>query len=132
MERCACTGAFLERFIQPSILMYLNDGGLHGFLLLKKLRESDDVDYSGIDPTGLYRMLKKMEKAGLLTSEWDVEGSSQPRRIYSITEEGRVCLSYWEKTLKEYTDTIGKLSKAVSKSLVSKTASRSIQDRKKM
>ena len=117
MDKCACTGIFLERFIQPSILMHLYSENLHGFSILKKLKESDIIDYSGIDPTGLYRMLKKMEKSGLLSSEWDIEGSSKPRRVYSITDEGRACLSYWEKTLIEYADTISNLSMAVSRSL---------------
>ena len=79
------------------------------------------MDYSGVDPAGLYRMLKKMESAGLLTSEWDTESSAQPRRIFSITAEGRMCLSYWEKTLVEYADTINKLSESVSKSLGEKS-----------
>lgn len=107
----------MERFIQPSILMYLHAEKLHGFSLLKKLREGNIVDYSGLDPTGLYRMLKKMESAGLLTSEWDLENSSQPRRMFAITDEGKECLAYWEKTLNEYADTIKKLSKAISASL---------------
>ena len=117
MKKCACTGAFLERFVQPSVLMYLNTESLHGFSLLKKLRESDVMDYSGIDPTGLYRMLKKMESAGLMTSRWDTERSPQPRKIYSISEEGRYCLSNWKKTLIEYKYAIDKLSNAVSKSI---------------
>lgn len=122
MDKCACTGAFLERFIQPSILMYLCNENLHGFSLLKKLKESEIIDYSGIDPTGLYRMLKKMETTGLLSSVWDTDGPAQPRRIYSITDEGRVCLSYWEKTLAEYADAICRLSRAASKSAASKSA----------
>ena len=117
MEKCACNGAFLERFIQPSILMYLSKENLHGFSILKKLNESDIIDYSGIDPAGLYRMLKKMEASGILSSKWDVKNSSQPRRIYSITSEGRNCFSYWEKTLTQYAKSIEKLSKAVSLSM---------------
>jgi len=100
--------------------MYLNVENLHGFSILTKLKENKIINYSGIDPTGIYRMLKKMESAGLLTSEWDTEGSAQPRRIYSITNEGKTCLSYWEETLKEYADTIEKLSKAVSKNVQKK------------
>lgn len=117
MERCACQGAFLDKFIQPSILMFLNSESLHGFSLLKKLEESNTIDYTGLDPTGLYRTLKKMEAAGLLSSEWDTEGSAKPRRIYSITGEGKDCLVSWEKTLTGYLETIDNLSKAVSKSI---------------
>ena len=113
MDKCACKGAFLERFIQPSILMYLNREKLYGFSLLKRLRENDSIDYSGIDPAGLYRMLKKMERAGLLTSEWDIADPLPPRRIYAITEAGRNCLIRWGETLSRYAESVGKLSRAV-------------------
>ena len=117
MMKCACKGAFLERFIQPSILMFLAKENLHGFSILKKLEQSKVADYSDVDPTGLYRTLKKMESTGLLVSKWDTETGVQPRRMYQITQEGRHCLAFWEKTLKEYAATIGSLSRAVSKSL---------------
>ena len=115
--KCACKGAFLERFVQPSILMFLNKENLHGFSILKKLEKSKVVDYSDVDPTGLYRTLKKMEATGLLISNWDTETGVQPRRIYQITPEGQHCLAFWEKTLKEYVVTISNLSRAVTKSI---------------
>jgi DNA-binding PadR family transcriptional regulator len=118
--KCACKGAFLERFVQPSILMFLSRENLHGFSILKKLEKSKVADYADVDPTGLYRTLKKMETAGLLVSNWDMETGAQPRRIYQITREGRQCLASWEKTLKVYATTIGSLSRAVSKSLTTR------------
>ena len=74
MKKCACRGSFLERFIQPSILLLLNEEPMHGFSILKKLYKSDVMDYSSIDPTGLYRTLKKMEESGLLTSRIETDG----------------------------------------------------------
>ena len=117
MVKCACKGAFLERFIQPSVLMFLAKEELHGFSILKKLEKSKVADYSDVDPTGLYRTLKRMEGVGLLVSKWDTESGAQPRRMYQITQEGRHCLAFWERTLKEYAATIGNLSRAVSKSI---------------
>ena len=117
MMKCACKGAFLERFVKPSILMFLAKENLHGFSLLKKLQEGGAVDYSDIDPTGLYRTLKKMEAEGLLVSQWETEAAAQPRRVYQMTQEGRHCLVFWEKTLKDYATTIGNLSRAVTRSV---------------
>ena len=77
MKKCACRGSFLERFIQPSILLLLNEEPMHGFSILKKLYKSDVMDYSSIDPTGLYRTLKKMEESGLLTSRIETDGGLQ-------------------------------------------------------
>jgi len=97
--------------------MFLSGEELHGFSLLKKLGKSKIADFSDVDPTGLYRTLKKMEAAGLLASRWDMETGAQPKRIYQITRKGRQCLASWEKTLKEYSATIAKLARAVSKSI---------------
>ncbi len=117
MKKCACRGSFLERFVQPAILMLLNNEPLHGFSIYKKLIDSDIVDYSGIDPTGLYRTLKKMEDAGILISEWDIENIAQAKRVYRITADGKECLKHWQKTLFSYKENIDRLAKAVSRSI---------------
>ena len=54
------------------------------------------VSGNGLDPAGLYRTLKRMETAGLVTSYWDTESASKPRRVYSITDEGTVCFRMGE------------------------------------
>ena len=43
MEKCACKGFFLERFVQPAILMHLAAGSHHGFSLLKKLADESYI-----------------------------------------------------------------------------------------
>ena len=117
MKKCACRGSFLERFIQPSILLLLNEEPMHGFSILKKLYKSDVMDYSSIDPTGLYRTLKKMEESGLLTSRIDTDGGLQAKRVYEITDEGRVCLVFWRATLLDYRDRIDRLAQAIPETI---------------
>ena len=56
---------------------------MHGFSILKKLYKSDVMDYSSIDPTGLYRTLKKMEESGLLVSRIESDGGLQAKRSAS-------------------------------------------------
>lgn len=109
MEKCACKGSFLDKLIQPTILMTLYQNPLHGFSILKEMEKSEVMDYSGIDPTGLYRTLKKMETAGLLVSKWDINDHTQPRRIYEITEDGKDCLKHWKTTLINYQNSLGAL-----------------------
>ncbi len=118
MSKCACQGSFLDRFIQPYILVLLNKEKLHGFSIYKKLLESKAIDYSGIDPTGLYRTLKKMEENGLLKSEWDMGESAQPKKVYHITKDGKECLKNWKITLDLYKKDIEKLQKFIAESLV--------------
>lgn len=106
--KCACKGTFLDKFIQPAILTALMDGPLHGFSILKKLN-ADGLLPGDPDPTGLYRTLKKMEAAGLLSSDWEMGENRKPRRIYEITGDGRDCLGTWRATLCAYQQDIASL-----------------------
>lgn len=116
MNKCACKGSFLDRFLQPSVLLLLKDKELHGFSLYKELLESDLMDYTSLDPTGFYRTLKRMEDAGLLLSRWD-KTKTQSRKRYTVSEEGLLCLASWEKTLLSYKKEIGRLAKAIHENL---------------
>ncbi len=75
------------------------------------------MDYTGTDPTGFYRTLKKMETAGLLFSRWDTQQSAQPKKIYSITPEGQECLRHWKTTLIVYQTEIEQLTQSICESL---------------
>jgi len=70
-----------------------------GILVLAVLSRLDEERYgydliSRLDEKGLeieqgtlYPLLRRLEDQGLLTSEWNVEGS-RPRRYYSLSPEG--------------------------------------------
>lgn len=103
--KCACKGNFLDRFIQPAILTALYDGPLHGFAVLNKMKDNGLTGEGNVDPTGLYRTLKKMEEAGLLTA--DAVRDKKIKRVYAITQEGKDCLVSWRETLEAYRDEIG-------------------------
>ena len=121
MKKCACIGSFLYRLIQPSILLMLyKEKKMYGYSVYKKLIESDVINYKGIDPTGLYRTLKKMEDNGLLISEWETDDTAKPVKVYGITKEGQHCLKNWQTTLSVYRKDIERLEKAVSDSLEQK------------
>jgi PadR family transcriptional regulator, regulatory protein PadR len=55
----------------------------YGYGLLERLEEVG-VE---VDANTLYPMLRRLEKQGLLTSEWDTEGA-RPRRYYATSEQG--------------------------------------------
>lgn len=102
MEKCACQGSFLDKFLQPALLVILTRGENHGFQMIADLEKSGMVSGDSLDPAGLYRTLKRMEVSGLVSSRWDTDSAAKPRRIYSITEDGRHCLVSWLTTLREY------------------------------
>ena len=73
--------------VQLLILMTLYLSPMHGYKLLGEVNEL----MAGRMPmkTGsLYTILRRMEKAGLLESEWDKDHSRLKRRIYKPSNEG--------------------------------------------
>ena len=77
-EKCACRGSFLDKFLQPAILVVLSKGSSHGFQMIADLEKSGMVSGDSLDPAGLYRTLKRMEAAGLVRSYWDTEATRSP------------------------------------------------------
>lgn len=57
----------------------------YGYALLEHLAEA------GIEVEGntLYPLLRRLEKQGLLTSEWNTD-ESRPRKFYALTAQGRI------------------------------------------
>ncbi|HCL80594.1 MAG TPA: transcriptional regulator [Synergistaceae bacterium] len=113
-EKCPCRGSFLDRFLQPSILLLLSREELHGFAILKRLREADFEGCQRVDPTGLYRTLRKMEQAELLRSKRETQRSGPARDVYGLTEKGNACLRTWAGTLRAYCDDVERLAEAVA------------------
>ncbi len=111
--KCACKGSFLDKFVQPAILLYLYQSQSNGFGILKY------INGRGVacDPAGFYRTLKKMEEAGKISSCREEGSGEKPGRIYSITAEGRQCLRTWHGTLLSYRQEINVLLADIKKVL---------------
>ena len=78
-----------------SVLSQLSEAK-YGYALVQSLEEKG-VE---IDPNTLYPLLRRLEKQGLLSSEWDV-GESKPRKYYRRTPMGddiyRELKTQWEQ-----------------------------------
>jgi len=121
MELCACNGSFLDKFIQPALLVILTRGENHGFQLISDLEKSGMVSGGSLDPAGLYRTLKRMEANGLVASHWDTNITSKPRRVYSITDAGIHCLYSWNKTLHDYQNNLSTILQQIDNCLSKST-----------
>lgn len=113
MDKAAfsCKGVFLDKLLQPAILVTLAKGPCHGFRLLQTLKDDGLID-GDLDPAGLYRTLKRMEKEGYLFSAPD-KTSVKPRRLFALTELGRYSLKSWEHSLKRYQNHIQQILDAI-------------------
>ncbi len=99
-KRRLCSGR-LVGFVEPCLLLLLSNRQDHGYDLVERL-ESCGFWGSESEPSLVYRVLRSMESAGLVTSTWDTTASgTPPRRVYSITAEGRQTLMRWAIYLQE-------------------------------
>lgn len=76
-----------ESWIQLLILRVIFETPLHGYRLIEKVNELM-AGRKPLKPGSLYTTLRRMEKSGLLASEWDRESSRLERRVYKLTEAG--------------------------------------------
>jgi len=71
------------------ILVTLRDRGRHGYEIsseLERLSKGRLVMLAGT----LYPILHKLERKGLIASVWETGADERPRRIYTLTEIGRI------------------------------------------
>lgn len=109
----ACKGSFLDKLLQPAILIELSKSPRHGFQLQQDLKANGLIDGDNLDPAGMYRTLKRMEKAGYLSSGWD-RSQAKARRVFAITEFGQYSLNNWNISLRRYRDHIDELLDAMA------------------
>ncbi len=99
-QDCPCSGKNMSYFTAPWILLILSSHNkVHGYELRKLLKGHMADLHISLNITGLYRHLKLLEKRGVLFSEWDTPVKGPAKRRYSLTEEGKECLSLWKQTL---------------------------------
>ena len=78
-----------RELLAPSFLLLLAESPGHGYELMERLRPLG-FDWGGHGP--IYRELRSLEDAGLITSDWCVGQSGPGRRVYEITASGRESL----------------------------------------
>jgi len=103
---CACSGANLPKLVQPLILASLSKEPLHGYALAQRLAAEGAHLGAPPDHSGIYRLLRSMEKSGLVTSRLAESDSGPARREYALTACGRACLGRWVGSLFRYRNTI--------------------------
>jgi len=90
----------IRGFIEPALLLLLHIGPTHGYGLMEGLQKVGFQDYP-VDSSAIYRTLRQLENAELVTSDWDTESTSgPPRRVYSLTASGHQYLASWVADLR--------------------------------
>jgi DNA-binding PadR family transcriptional regulator len=77
------------------ILQYLDQNSMHGYQVITNIRKAFGV-YFG--PSTIYPLLGQLEKKGYVKSSWNMD-FERPRKMYSLTGEGKHVLNYSESSL---------------------------------
>ena len=73
---------------KPLNLGILKQGKSYGYLIISKIKEMSGGNMKWSDGM-LYPVLHRLEKEGLIKSEWIMSDGSRPRKYYEITERGK-------------------------------------------
>jgi PadR family transcriptional regulator PadR len=98
-----------RNFLRPCVLLLLKESPAHGYDLLERLKA---FGFPGNDPGGLYRMLRGLEREGLVRSDWEPSVAGPQRRRYELTRAGSEVLHDHAKALLA---TLGLLDSFVSR-----------------
>ncbi len=96
-QLCRCPGGMSEKFLEPCLLLLLHQKDSYGYSLLEELEQLGITT----DASVIYRNLRRMEKDGLVKSQWDTQGPGPARRYYKITHEGEDLLHSWVSTIRK-------------------------------
>jgi PadR family transcriptional regulator PadR len=88
-----------KNWLVPVVLLMLRQWSSYGYDLMKALTT---FGFIMLNPGPLYRVLRQMEKEGLVSSRWDTSGQGPARRLYTITEAGEAYLRLWAHSLEQF------------------------------
>jgi len=89
----------IKNWVTLVILRVLVESPVHGYKLMETLNKSGYLVDARIETGTLYTTLRRLEKKGLLASNWENPPNEKRRRVYKVTEAG-------ERYLKEIIESI--------------------------
>jgi len=92
----------------PIILSILKKGESYGYEIIKEVRaiSNDQLDWK---EGSLYPVISKLEKKGLIKSEWKVSENGRKRKYYSLNQKGKQQLTQEIENWKIINQTLIKL-----------------------
>ncbi len=98
----------IGRNLEPYLLLELLRAPSYGYDLIRRL-----ADYgfrrATNEPAVVYKVLRSLEEAGSIASQWSTAGSGPARRYYELTDEGRAALASRVRQLGRFRDRIERL-----------------------
>lgn len=85
--------------LSTTLLAFLRNWNAYGYQLAQELAKAG---LPAFDSGTVYRTLRQLEGAGMVSSFWDTSESGPARRMYSLTKAGEIFLSSWIDVLGKY------------------------------
>ncbi|MGI6358712.1 MAG: helix-turn-helix transcriptional regulator [Bacillota bacterium] len=95
-----CPNVKVERFVEPCLLLLLAESRSHGYELIERLGSSG-LCAEAPDAGLVYRTLRRLEKLGVVSSEWETGGAGPARRLYCLTAAGEEYLAAWRQQVEQ-------------------------------
>jgi len=92
---CTAAAGQPKHFLQPCLLLLLQEQSDYGYDLVARLRSFGVEDDSGT----VYRTLRALERDGAVVSRWKAPVAGPARRMYEITAAGADQLDSWARAL---------------------------------
>ncbi len=106
---CPCSGRNIDKFLHAAILTLLQREPLHGYEIVRRLADLRMFRGRGPDRTGVYRLIRQMERDGLVCSTLQPSARGPRKRSNELTADGERCLLRWRDTLAALQEAVGEL-----------------------
>ena len=95
----------LQGTVDVLILKTLSWKPLHGYGISEVIRERSNGDLA-VEDAALYQALHRLERKGLVESEWGISDTNRRARFYSISPAGRKQLRAEVVELRRYVNAL--------------------------
>ena len=103
-------GELIKGNTQMLILAVIKSDPMHGYAIAREIEKLSGNDLKFRDGT-LYPALQQLERTGMIEGAWEPTEKAPPRKVYRITEAGRLELerkmSVWDRFTRSINTVIG-------------------------
>ena len=98
----------LQGTLDVLVLKAMTFGARHGFGVAQWIRQTSD-DALGIEDGALYTALHRLERRGLIVSEWGLSENNRKAKYYKLTRAGRAQLKSGTHAWTQYAEAVFKV-----------------------
>jgi transcriptional regulator len=98
----------LQGTLDVLVLKTLSWGPRHGYAVARWIAETTD-DALAVEEGALYTALHRLEKRGLVESEWGLSENNRRAKYYQLTSDGRAALRAQTARWTRYADAVFKV-----------------------